>query len=301
MARQAKEQTLVAMVAGIIATLIALLVPVFSLSLGLGRPRGALLTALRDPIVVRTVPVALLGVPMAAIAVVTLLPVAPVVRALILLVSICPGMIFLGMSERKDPRRAPIASATAIVLTVAGVVTLPLALRLLGHLFPAHFRVASGAVLARIVLPVLLPFVLGAVLKADLPWTTTTRLRAIADIVFTVTLGCALLALLVIGTKGLAELRLVDAVAMISFVVLSAMVGNLAGGADPADRSFAANAAVMGNPALAMLVAATSYPNVKVLPTMAALVVLRFVGLALYRRLVLRLATRPSRVRRHAA
>jgi hypothetical protein len=150
-------------------------------------------------------------------------------------------------------------------------------------------------------LPMLVPLALGVMLKFTLPWTTAARLRAIADIVFIVSLGCALLVVLVAGAKGLTELRLVDAVAMVVFVVLSAMIGNLAGGSDPADRTLAANAAVMGNPALAMLVAATSYPNVKVLPTMAALIVLRFVGLVLYKRLVHRLATRPRHVRRHAA
>lgn len=288
------------MLTGLVTTLVALLVPTFSLSLGLGYPRGVVRAALREPVVLRVLPVALLGVPVVALALATLLPLTPVVKAMMVLLALCPGLIFLNILEGKDPRRAPLVTAIAIALMVAGVLTLPVGLWLLNHLFPVHFRVGAWAVLGKVVLPLLVPLALGIGLKMLLAPQVVARLRTIADVIFKVSLACALLVLLVAGAKGLAELRLVDGVAIVLFVVVSAMMGHLAGGHETADRELAASAVVMGNPSLALLVAATSYPNVNVLPTTAVLVVLRSLGLLLYKRLARRVAARPRRVRRHA-
>ncbi len=63
--------------------------------------------------------------------------------------------------------------------------------------------------------------------------------------------------------------------AMLLITLGAAALGDFFGGRDPHERSTAAYAVVLGNPAVAIQVAALSYPSLKLAPVILAYVVLR--------------------------
>jgi BASS family bile acid:Na+ symporter len=252
-----------------------------SLTLGLALEPRSLRVAVRRPVLRRTLPVALVAVPLLAMAIVSVFPMHRVAGGLLLLLSISPGLILLTLSQGRAPGRAPVAVAMAIVLMLAGVVTLPLGFVVLERLFPMELRVAPADLLKKVLLPVLGPLVLGVAIRR-VSETGAARLHLWVDVLFKVSLACLLLLVVPAALRGLGQLGAVDIVATLLFVALSAALGHVVGGPDEADRALAATAVVLGNPALALLVATASYPNAEVLPVVAVLILLRFVVIIPY-------------------
>lgn len=283
-----------------------LFLPLFSLGLGLALAPASLWAALRRPVIPRALAVGLIGVPLLAIVVVRLVPAGPIAGGLILLMAVSPGLPLLVKAAGEDApgeragARAATATAVAIVLTLAGALWLPVALRVLSGLFAYELRVSPGDALRAVLVAAILPFVAGLGLRAASPGLAE-RLRPIVAIVFKISALALVVVVLAASATTLQRLRPAGLVAMALVALGSVALGHLAGGGDRMDREVLATAAVYGNPSLAAVVIATSYPDLAILGPMSLYLVLRTLLFMAYQRWARRTRHPKAGRRAHAA
>ncbi|MBZ4415938.1 symporter [Myxococcus sp. RHSTA-1-4] len=259
------------------------LLVLMALALGLSMDWRRSLVEFRRPVFWRGVVLALLVVPAWTIAIVKVLPLHPVVAGALLLMAFSPGVLLLVRVVRGQRGNVPLAMALSLTLTLAALLLLPLALRGLNALFPLTFRVPSAALFTAILPGVLLPLALGSALRWWRPGLARW-LRPGADLLAKVALIASALVLLGLGVP---RLRAVDGWALLAVFLMvcgGAFIGHMAGGPALEDRRTLAIAGAVGNPAIAMFVASVSYPEMNLLPIMAAFVLLRTLALLPYKR-----------------
>jgi bile acid:Na+ symporter, BASS family len=101
-------------------------------------------------------------------------------------------------------------------------------------------------------------------------------LAPIVRVLFYASLALVAIAALAVTWRGLGRVTPWAWLAMLMVTLGAAALGDFfGGGRDPHDRATAAYAVVLGNPAVAIQVAALSYPSLKLAPVILAYVVLR--------------------------
>jgi predicted Na+-dependent transporter len=146
------------------------------------------------------------------------------------------------------------------------------------------------------ILPKLIvPLALGAAVRPTWP-KAADLLAPIARVLFYVALAVVAVAALAATWQNLDRLTPFVWLAMLMVTLGAAALGDFFGGGNPHERTTAAYAVVLGNPAVAIQVAALSYPSLKLAPVILAYVVLRAILVLPYV-----LVTRRRRRRRAAA
>lgn len=110
------------------------IIVLFSLITGLDLRPGDLRRTLRRPVFWRGFLAALVGVPLLAVAIVSLLPVGRRAEELLLLVAVSPGVVLLTRAVRKVRGSTILASELFLTLTLTAVLLLPYSLALLERL-----------------------------------------------------------------------------------------------------------------------------------------------------------------------
>jgi len=144
------------------------LVTLLSFDMGLSLGRGDLRREVRNPVLWRALVAALLGVPLLAILVAATLPLGPGARGVIVLMAISPGAPMLMPKAHKSGNVA-LAVTLALVLTLASLVSVPVEVAVLNRLFPVALHASSAELLRRLVPALLVPLVLGFVVRSAWP------------------------------------------------------------------------------------------------------------------------------------
>jgi bile acid:Na+ symporter, BASS family len=276
--------------------LVGHLVVILTFALGLSLGPGQLQAVVRRPAFRRGLVVALVAVPLITALVVGMLRLPRPQAALLLLMSVCPGVALLVNTVRRGGGDLALGAALSLTLTLAGILLLPVTLPLIDRLLDVDLHAGSGPLLRRVALPVVLSTAAGLAIRRWLP-DIARRLLPITMLVFNVAL---VVAVLVLAPRGLPMLLREPRtfVATVLVTLASAAVGHLAGGPREQDRRTLAVAATFGNPMLALAVVKLSYPWIDALPLVAAYVLVRAVAIAGYLALVRRRAPRPHLPRR---
>ncbi len=147
----------------------ALLVPCLAADVGLSVRAGELRAEMRNPVLWRILPRrARLAAWMLAILVAAALPLGPVARGVIVLMAVSPGAPLLIQKGRSQGRQS-LAVAAAVVLTLAAIVTLPIELLILNRMFPLRLHASVPALVSNILPKLLIPLVVGAALRRTWP------------------------------------------------------------------------------------------------------------------------------------
>jgi BASS family bile acid:Na+ symporter len=251
----------------------SLLVPLLALDVGLSVRAGELRQELRNPVLWRILLVALVGVPALAILIAATLPLGPVARGVIVLMAVSPGAPLM-IQKGRSQGRLSLAVAAAVALTVAAIVTLPVELLVLNRMFPFRLHASVPALVSDILPKLIIPLLLGAVLQRMWP-KGSDLLAPVVRVLFYVSLALVAIVALAATWQQLERLTPWVWLAMLMVTLGAAALGDFFGGRDPHERSTAAYAVVLGNPAVAIQVAALSYPSLKLAPVILAYVVLR--------------------------
>jgi BASS family bile acid:Na+ symporter len=246
-----------------------------ALEVGLALGTGDLRRQLHNPVLGRTLLVGLLGVPMLAILVAVTLPLGPVARGALVLLSVAPGAPIL-MHKAQASGNVALAAALAIALTLAALVFVPVELFVLNRLFRSQFVSSIPALLDNLVPKLILPLALGATMRRRWPKAA----RAIDPLVralFRIALVVAVVGALAVSWREVLRMTPWAWLAMLLVTLGAAWLGDAFGGRDPRDRATAAYAVVLGNPAIAMSVATVSYPALHAVPIIVAYALLRAV------------------------
>jgi BASS family bile acid:Na+ symporter len=199
----------------------------------------------------------LIAVPALALAVTRLLELPRLAAIGVVLMSIAPGApVALRRSLGAGGHRA-FAPSLQISVALLAVVSMPLSIAALNHVYAGQASVAPWDVARQVFVAQLLPLGLGMALRqvaAALAARLEPRLARIGNALLVATV----VLVLINGWEGTitAGFRVMAAVALITGAALA--VGHLLGGPEPATRTAVAITSAARNPGLALLVAAVN-------------------------------------------
>lgn len=258
------------------------LVVLMGFVLGLAVDESAVKRAMRLPAYTRGLPLILLGVPLLALLVVNLLPLPPIAAGILLLMAVSPGVPNVAVAAYRQRGDLSLTVALSLTLSLAAIVCLPLSLRLLSDFFPAVFKAPTTVqLLKRVMLPFLVPLAAGWALRAWRPMLARRLLRPMLWL-FKAVFVVAILLLLFLSGPRLHDVGGWMVLGMLVMTLGSALLGHVAGGPRPEDRTALALAAVFGNPSIALAVATASYQDLRLAPFLAVYLVLRALALLPY-------------------
>jgi BASS family bile acid:Na+ symporter len=265
----------------VLEVLVRILVPLVAFDIGMSTSLRDLRKELRSPAFWRGLFVALLVVPALAVAVAKALPLTPVGRVVLVLMAVCPGAPRMATHVRQRGGNVALACSLAAGLALVSVLVVPVELSALNALFPLALHVSPLALVRRLGPELVVPLVLGLAVLAARP-TDAARLEPAVRAIVRVVTALVATAILVIGVRRLGDVRISAWVAMILFAPAALLLGHALGGPDRRDRHTVAYTVILGNPAVALLVARSSYPGLDLAPAIVAYVILRSVAAVPY-------------------
>lgn len=241
--------------------------------LGLGLELGAFRRTAWPPLVIaRSLLCALVGVPAVAVAVTAVFDLQRAATAGILLMAIAPGAP-LGLRRALDAgAERHFAAALHVTLALLAVVSMPLSIAVLNHLYAGQASVAPGDVARQVFVAQLLPLALGVVVRRVAPRFALAAQPLVQHVALAL-LG-ALLVAAVLETWDptiRAGVGVGGAIALVTVAALA--LGHWAGGPLPATRTTVAIDCAVRNPGLALLVATLNHAAPEVTSTILAYIV----------------------------
>ncbi len=248
----------------------------------------------RPSVLARAVLAVVVLVPLAAIAVVLLLrPDRRVAIALAILASAPLAPFVIKNVVERGPLPA-FGASMHVGLAVLSVVTTPAALFLVGRALDFHAVVAPFAIARQVATTVLLPFGIGVLVAAASP-RIAARARGAIEGAGMLLLAAALALVLVRDWPLLAEVDARSYLAIALFCALAFASGHLLA-RTPDERAAFAFESAARNPALAILIATSSFEHVRPAPVLVPYFVVYGIAAALYGRLASRApSSSPSR------
>lgn len=239
-------------------------------SVGLGIAPGELRWAWRQPgPMLRGLFAVLVAMPIVTIGLVRLFDLPRFVEVGIVLMSISPGApVALRRSLGAGAHHA-FAPSLQISVVVLAVVSMPLSIAALNHLYSGHASISPWAVAKQVFVAQLLPLALGMAMrqfKAATADAVDPKLRRAASALLLATVALVLINLW--GPTVGAGVRVLVAIALTTVAALA--VGHLLGGPEPAMRTAVAISSAARNPGLALLVATQNSAPPAVVATVLA-------------------------------
>lgn len=241
-----------------LALLVLLKITVTVIIFGIGldsQPRDAVRLFRHPGLLLRSVLAMYVLVPMAAFALVKLLPLAPGVEAALLVLAVSAGAPLLPRKLLGIGDGAYIFSLV-VISSVLAIVLVPVWLAVLGPLFPRLPSLAPERAALVLAESFFLPLLAGMVLRRLFPkvaaWTAG-RLIGLASIV----LALSAAALLAAHWHVVLEARWTGILTLAALITLSLAIGHLVGGPDEDTRTALAIACAIRHIGIAVLVAAS--------------------------------------------
>ena len=244
------------MLASVIALLLRNLISALMLSIGSGTTiTGLRATWTQRGLVWRALIVLFLGVPALALATVAILPLGERPASFIVLMAVCPGapVVFRSFRDR---------TLLVTLIAIVGVIA-PFAIwawvSLLDNVSTIHLHVATHT-LARTAFGQLLPLAIGIAIASALP-RVARPLARISWYFFAIAFAVAIVVALIKGGRELLTTNGWSLVAVLVMVAGSIALGQWAGSPRRENMRLVATMAVLGNPALAIAVIASTEPG----------------------------------------
>ena len=270
---------------------------IFALVLGIGLSTTAqeLYRDLRQRpgVLMRAVLVSNILVPLMAVLAMAALQLRPRLEILILLMAICPGAPFFLNRFRTA---ASLASDLLLVVSLVGMITVPLWTWVIQRLFPYELVITAPQVLLVLLKSILLPLALGLLIRQFLP-RLAPPLARVAGLFYKVALVVALGVALIVGGRVVLQTPIVSVLVVVLLTIAAALLGHWAGGPETEDRRMVAFLAALGNPGLALAVVHHSYPDVKAGAIVIAYILVRALTLLPYQLWTKRHPLPPARTR----
>lgn len=251
-------------------TVIASIV-LITFSLGLRSTPNDAMFLLREPrLLFRSLLAMNVVLPLFAILLVKAFDLNPAVKIALVALAVSPVPPFLPGKQLRLVNRESYVYGLLVAVSLLAIVLVPLTIALLNSVFASDLQIAPAAVARVVAITVLLPLILGMLVRHRLP-EFAARAAPHANRLGTALLMLALVLLLVATWRAMSSL-IGDGtlLAIALFVATGLAVGHLLGGPDADDRSVLALATSSRHPGVALAIATANFPDQKLVP--AALV-----------------------------
>jgi BASS family bile acid:Na+ symporter len=215
--------------------------------------------------------------PIFAIIVVAVFPMALVVKVVLVALSVSPVPPFLPGKAEKTGGSESYVIGLLVTAALFAIVLIPLTTWIVGMIFHVETHLDMGKIIVSILTTVLVPLTIGILIRQFFPQIADLIARPLA-ILATVLLAITALAAIAGVWKLIVSLIGSGAVlAFLAFVVVGVIVGHLLGGPEEEDRTVLAFATASRHPAIAIAIAAGNFPDPKL--ATAAVVLYLFVSI----------------------
>jgi len=212
--------------------------------------------------------------PLVTLALVASFELRPAVKIALVALSISPVPPFLPGKQLRLSSSGGYVYGLFVATALLSVVLVPVTMMLLGAYVRMGQHVSAAKVLSTVTLTVLVPLLLGTLVRRIWP-ASTDRLGAVARSVGGVLLVVALLPVLVAQWPAIRSL-IGDGtlLVIVGFTLFGLVIGHLLGGPDAEERTVLALATASRHPAVALAVASAAFPNQKLVPAAVLLALL---------------------------
>jgi BASS family bile acid:Na+ symporter len=237
---------------------------------GLATTKDDLGYLLRRPgLLARSLIATIVVAPLVAIGLCLAIPVGQATAIAVIAAALAPGLPSIPRTGASIGGNAAFACGLMVVTSVLGVVTVPIWLWVIGRITGIAPATTPLAIARTLAVGILIPLAVGLAVR----WLAPTIARRIVGPVGTIAVsllpGLALV-LLIVGAEAIGQLGWAALAVMVIAPVIALAVGHALGGPDPRDRTVLAISNATRFPALAALIATTSYPHAQAIPAVIA-------------------------------
>lgn len=206
-------------------------------------------------------------VPLVAVLCALVLPVAPMIKAGIVLMAVSPMAPFVPGKMLKAGAENTYVVGLYVALILAAVIVVPLTVAIISALAPGEITIPIGVVAWFVFTSVLIPLGAGLALGELLP-AAAARLAKIATVMaYLILIPVVCIVLYKAGGALLALIGNGVVLAIVVTVCVGLAAGHLLGGPEPSHRAALANAAVTRHPGIAGLIAHRNFDDPRVMLT----------------------------------
>jgi len=248
-----------------------------------------LVQELRKPgVLLKTFVVTSIIVPLLTAGVIKLLHVPMLLGGVMLLGAVTPGSPFALMGTKGKKGSLPLGSTIMGFLILAMPVTVPFWLWVFRDWFALpHLEISPTTIFATVAYLTLLPLVIGVALNAFLP-KLAEMLQRILNVYSKIAILILFVVFIVPALKMLLTFDLVSWVANFVVITLCLVAGYCSGGETRPERISVAVAATQCNLTALVVIAHVSYPQVHILGTLLAYIILSWLPATIWYKLFLR-------------
>lgn len=202
-------------------------------------------------------------VPLVAVALALAFDLHPAVKIALIAASVSPVPPILPKKQLKFGGSSEYAIGLLTMTAVLAIVIIPLSLLIIDRLFDASVGMTSGAIAALVFQTVLAPLAVGILIHEVAP-AFALRIAKPVVIIATVLLGLGVLPVLFTAMPSIVSLiGNGTLVAIIVFVLVGLAAGHLLGGPESENRTVLALSTATRHPGVAIAIAHTNFPEVK--------------------------------------
>lgn len=227
----------------------------------------------RPALLLRSVLATIVVAPLVAVFLWRVLPIGPTAAIAIVVGALSPGLPTVPRTGRTLGGNVAFATSLLLVTSTLCVITVPLWLGVIGLVSGIDTAVPLPVVARTLALGLVAPLLGGIALRRLAP-VLGERLARPLGVTANALLPGLVLVVLIVGVSSIAQLGAAALVAMLLTPAIALVVGHALGGPEPRDRTVLAIANAARFPALAAVVATTSFPEVRALPAVIAYLVI---------------------------
>jgi len=255
-----------------------------------------LVQELRKPgVLLKTFVVTSIIVPLLTAGVVKFLHLPMLLGGVMLIGAVTPGSPFALLGTKGKKGSLPLASTIMGFLILAMPVTVPFWLWVFNHWFDLHhLEISPGTIFATVAYLTLLPLAIGVALNAFLP-KLAEMLQRILNLYSKIAILIIFGLFIGPGLKTLFTFDLISWVAIFGVMTLSLVAGYYSGGETRPERISVAMAATECNLTALIVIAHVSYPQVHILGTLLAYIIVSWLTATIWYKLFLRQLARQGK------
>lgn len=240
----------------------------------------------RPSLLLRCCIAAFVVVPLAAMAVTTILPLSFEMRAGVAAMAIIPGAPVIYRKMVKGPGDAELAGSFQATMALLSIVLVPLWFGVISSLYPTVATAPLAAVFKQVMIMQGVPLLCGASISQWLPELAEDFDEPLNRISSAMLIGVVLL-VLAIGLPLVLKAGLMPVLAVVCMAAAALLSGHYLGGVDPTARQTIAVANATRNAGLAIALISLNFPSAKheILIMIAAYAVISGIASAIYARL----------------
>lgn len=215
--------------------------------------------------------------PVLAVILVKAFDIKTTAEVVLVALAISPIPPLMPKNEGKAGGHAPYALALMAWLAVAAIALVPLAVQAMAWVFDRPFEMGPGPIARIVLVMIVAPLVIGMIIRAALP-RVAERLQSPLGKLATVLLLLAALFLLASTWRAIWSATGGGAIlALVAFVAVGLVVGHLLAGPEPEHATVLAMSTACRHPAIALTVAAATFPDERFAGTIILYVLLNTV------------------------